>query len=211
MNDQRDALDRLIKRNKDNYSALSRLIGRNPAYLHQFVNRGSPKRLSEQDRATLARHFQIDEVWLGGTAEPRANQNFVELVFYNSCTDRGSNERGTRSFHDAPITFDTNWLKSITSSNPVDLCLVRATDDSMSPLICNGDIIMVDRSVSPFRDGIYAFERDAGVFFRRIAVRPDQSGVTLVCDNNLYPVWEHVDPARLSVIGNAIWIGRKIL
>lgn len=46
-------------------AALSRLIGKNPAYLHQFVTRGSPKRLHEDDRRNLAAFLDIDERELG--------------------------------------------------------------------------------------------------------------------------------------------------
>ena len=35
----REALQRLIEENKEEYAALSRLIGRNPAYIQQFIKR----------------------------------------------------------------------------------------------------------------------------------------------------------------------------
>lgn len=44
---------------------LSRAIGRNPAYLHQYVTRGSPKRLDEDDRLALAQLLDVDERELG--------------------------------------------------------------------------------------------------------------------------------------------------
>lgn len=81
----------------------------------------------------------------------------------------------------------------------------------MSPIICDADIVIVDRSKSPIRDGIYALESDGAVYFRRVAIQPNGSTLTLVCDNILYPIWEAVDPAALSIIGRAIWIGRKVL
>ncbi|KQM36057.1 MULTISPECIES: hypothetical protein [unclassified Sphingomonas] len=49
----------------DSLSSLSRLIGRNAAYLHQFVTRGTPARLDEADRLVLAKHFRVDERRLG--------------------------------------------------------------------------------------------------------------------------------------------------
>ena len=41
--DARTALDRLIVERGENYADLSRLIGRNPAYIQQFIKRGTPK------------------------------------------------------------------------------------------------------------------------------------------------------------------------
>ena len=48
---------------------MSRLLGRNPTYGQQFVKRGVPRRLSEDDRRKLAAHFGIAERLLGGPPE----------------------------------------------------------------------------------------------------------------------------------------------
>ncbi len=50
-------------------AALSELLGRNPSYLQQFIRKGSPRKLEEQDRATLARFLGIEEVELRETQE----------------------------------------------------------------------------------------------------------------------------------------------
>ena len=63
---QRQALDVLIRQRGEDYSSLSRLLGRNAAYIQQFIKRGTPKKLSEDDRRTLARYFGVDERELGG-------------------------------------------------------------------------------------------------------------------------------------------------
>jgi len=55
----------LADRNGDSLAALSRVIGRNTAYLQQFVDRGTPRRLPEDARLILAQHWQIDERRLG--------------------------------------------------------------------------------------------------------------------------------------------------
>ena len=44
--DGRAALARLIEERGEDYAGLSRLIGRNPAYIQQFIKRGSPRRLA---------------------------------------------------------------------------------------------------------------------------------------------------------------------
>lgn len=61
----RARLQQLADERGDSLAALSRMIRRNPAYLHQFVTRGSPKKLDEDDRLRLARYFQVDERELG--------------------------------------------------------------------------------------------------------------------------------------------------
>ncbi|TZG27126.1 hypothetical protein [Sphingomonas montanisoli] len=44
---------------------LSKRIGRNEAYLQQFIERGSPRRLREDDRLHLAMALDVDERLLG--------------------------------------------------------------------------------------------------------------------------------------------------
>lgn len=61
----RATLRALAAEHGDSLAGLSKLLGRNPAYLQQFVTRGSPKRLDEDDRLMLAQRFQVDERRLG--------------------------------------------------------------------------------------------------------------------------------------------------
>ena len=42
-------------------SSLSEMLGRNPSYLQQFIRKGSPRKLEEGDRATLAEFFGVGE------------------------------------------------------------------------------------------------------------------------------------------------------
>lgn len=44
---------------------LSAIIGRNRAYLGQYLDRGSPRRLDDLDRRNLAIYLEIDECRLG--------------------------------------------------------------------------------------------------------------------------------------------------
>ncbi len=68
--DARAALQRLIEERREDYSSLSRLLGRNAAYVQQYVKRGTPRRLAEEDRRLLARYFGVAEALLGGPEEP---------------------------------------------------------------------------------------------------------------------------------------------
>ena len=66
MVDARDTLERLMNDRGDSSVALSRLLGRNAAYVQQFIKRGVPRKLDEEDRRTLARYFGVAEAMLGG-------------------------------------------------------------------------------------------------------------------------------------------------
>ena len=64
--DPRVVLERLIAERGENYADLSRLLKRNPAYVQQFIKRGTPRKLDEEDRRVLARYFGVAEDLLGG-------------------------------------------------------------------------------------------------------------------------------------------------
>ncbi|HEX8448805.1 MAG TPA: peptidase S24, partial [Allosphingosinicella sp.] len=43
-NDPRETLERLLKERGEDFAGLSRLIGKNPAYIQQFIKRGTPRK-----------------------------------------------------------------------------------------------------------------------------------------------------------------------
>lgn len=61
----RENLVRLATERGESLASLSAIIGRNAAYLQQFVTRGSPKRLADDDRLHLAKFLNVDERLLG--------------------------------------------------------------------------------------------------------------------------------------------------
>src|SRR5438309_966019 len=78
--DPRVVLERLCAERGEDFAGLSRMLGRNPAYIQQFVRRGVPKRLKEEERRKLARYFAISEAVLGGPAEePRGEDGLVNI------------------------------------------------------------------------------------------------------------------------------------
>ena len=56
----RARLREIIREKGHSLSALARLIGRNPAYLHQYVGRGSPRHLDEPDLMKIAEFLGVD-------------------------------------------------------------------------------------------------------------------------------------------------------
>src|SRR3954452_5376541 len=62
-------LERLCAERGEDFAGLSRMLGRNPAYIQQFVRRGVPKRAEEEERGKIPRHFALSEAILGGPPE----------------------------------------------------------------------------------------------------------------------------------------------
>ncbi len=61
----REQLPKLASERGRSLASLSAMSGRNPAYLQQFVSRGSPRRLPEDERRHLAIALEVDERELG--------------------------------------------------------------------------------------------------------------------------------------------------
>ena len=76
--DVRQRIARLSLARKISLSELSRQIGRNVAYLQQFVTRGTPEVLAEKDRRVLAQLLGISEVELGGPPPTPATSIDIE-------------------------------------------------------------------------------------------------------------------------------------
>jgi DNA-binding XRE family transcriptional regulator len=60
-----------VRENGASLSGLSGSLGKNPAYLQQFVKRGSPRKLPEDIRHQLAGLLDIDEAELGGLSHSK--------------------------------------------------------------------------------------------------------------------------------------------
>src|SRR3954463_8910140 len=87
----RAELARLIAERREDYAGLSRMLGRNAAYIQQFIKRGVPKRLSEDDRRKLARYFDVDESLLGGPAhQPAAAEGLIAIPRFDVQASAGA-------------------------------------------------------------------------------------------------------------------------
>jgi phage repressor protein C with HTH and peptisase S24 domain len=215
MENARTALQRLIEERGEDYSGLSRLLGRNAAYVQQYIKRGSPKRLAEQDRRKLARYFGVDEALLGAEApagaEPDAARPVsVPLLDVGASAGAGSAVEGERTR--AHVAFDPAWLRKVASGGPDGLSIIRVEGDSMLPTLAHGDEILVDRcdGRQRLRDGIYVLRLEGALMVKRLAFNPVNRNVTISSDNAAYPSWADCDPAKVELVGRAVWVGRRL-
>jgi hypothetical protein len=210
----RAELERLITERREDFAGLSRLLGRNAAYMQQHVRRGTPKRLAENDRRTLALYFGVDEALLGGPV-PRRDPGLAKLVPVPRLRIGASAGPGAFAGNEravAQLAFDRGWLKQVTRAAPSDLSIIRVQGDSMHPTLSDGDEIMVDRSAADagLVDGVYVLRRDDTLMVKRVAVHPGTRRLTISSDNSAYPSWSDCEPGSVDVIGKVVWAGRKI-
>ena len=213
--DARAALGRLIEERGEDFSNLSRLIGRNPAYIQQYIKRGTPRRLAEEDRRLLARYFGVDEAVLGAPErESGAGRGggLVAVPRLDVGASAGPGAVGGGEARLGRLGFDPLWLRRLGIADPERLSLIRVEGDSMAPTLSAGDEILVDRgdAAERLRDGIYVLRVDEALVVKRVARSPAGGAVSVRSDNPAYPGWPDCDPAALAVVGRVVWVGRAL-
>jgi phage repressor protein C with HTH and peptisase S24 domain len=214
LSDPRLVLERLCAERGEDFAGLSRMLGRNPAYIQQFVRRGVPKRLKEEERRKLARYFSVSETLLGGPPEePAGADGLVSIKRHPVMVSAGPGAIVREEYGKPYFGFDERWLKVLTPTPPSRLSVVRVEGDSMSPTLNPGDDILVDLDdrAERLRDGIYVLRVDDALIVKRLALNPIGRRVTIQSDNPAYPDWPNFGLDEINCIGRVIWSGRKVV
>lgn len=209
--DPRTTLDRLIRRNGTTYSAVSKILGRNSAYVQQFIKRGTPQKLDEQDRALLAQRFGVSEEALGGRVTEKTTEmpgailpvmDILNVMERSHESNRGAGFDG--------MMFDKRWLNSIAPSNISQLVVLLAFGDNMHPTISSGDVLIVDRSErAASRNGIYVICYASAYSINRITLNSSNDSVVVSGDNETYLVLHGVNRFDVDVWGRVLWVGQR--
>ena len=213
-NDARATLQRLCSERGESLAGLSRLLGRNDAYIQQFLRKGSPRRLPEAERRTLARYFAIPDSMLGGPAiDPALEMGTLVAVSRSAVrASAGAGAVAEDQLARPHFAFDPGWLRALTATPGERLTMIRVEGDSMAPTLNAGDDILVDHDdlVGGLRDGIYVLRVDGALLVKRLAIHPFGGRVTVQSDNPTYPDWPDRGLDELACIGRVIWSGRRI-
>jgi hypothetical protein len=214
LNDPRLVLERLCAERGEDFAGLSRMLGRNSAYIQQFVRRGVPKRLGEDERRKLARYFGVSEALLGGPADESGGiAGLLSVKRHPVLVSAGPGAIVTEELGKPYFAFDERWLKALTGSPADSLSIVRVEGDSMAPTLNAGDDILVDLgdTADRLRDGIYVLRIDDALVVKRIALNPVGKRITVQSDNPAYPDWPDCTLKDINPIGRVIWSGRRIV
>jgi hypothetical protein len=202
---QRAALADLIAQSGESYAALSRLIGRNDAYLQQFVMRGSPRELAERDRSMLARYFGVAEARLGG----REAAGLVEITRLDVGASAGPGGLVEGETRRRPGALDPALLRQL-GVRPAAASMIRVAGDSMEPVLADGDEILVDRDRRRLaaRPELYVLRVDGVVMVKRLCALGTE--IEVRSDNPSYPP-RLCAAEEVEVIGRVVWLSRALL
>ena len=216
----RQKLDHLIKSSaSDDYASVSLLIGKNHAYIQQFIKRGVPKCLKSDNLKKIEDHFDTSfgepddypPKW-ENLEKKSIDDNYIFVKLYDieasagaGCFDPESNNVIQK------LAFKKSWIRSSSNATENDLAVITVSGDSMSPTLLEGDRILIDMTQQVIRnDGIYVLRSDGRILVKRISSNPISNLCTIKSDNSFYESWAGCEPAKLDIIGRVIWMGRTI-
>ncbi len=214
--DPRANLEELIRNNGHDFAAISKMLGKNPAYIQQYIRRGSPRKLDEQDRRRLAEFYGVEEQLLGAPAARDVRRpghvppdGLLRIKQLQVGASAGPGSLADDEYAES-MGFGPKWIRRL-GVDPARLSLIAVDGDSMDPTLGDGDDILVDHSASsrPLRDGIYVLRMDDVLLVKRVAMGPSGK-LSIRSDNPQYPDWDDVSPDSVNIIGRVVWTGRRL-
>lgn len=230
--DVRARIDRLIREKGSDYSAVSRIMGRNPAYMQQYLKRGVPRRLPELDRRRLSQFLGVPEHEIGGPvpdelpavippldekaeAGPAKAETYphpyVAVPFLSVDASAGPGALPDGEGERAALLFEPRAARQIASAATEALSAITVSGDSMFPTLADGDQIVVDAADrARLRDGIYVIRLDGALMVKRLAVNPATRMLSIISDNQTYPSYKDIHPGDVEIVGRVVWVGRRL-
>jgi len=227
---------KLIDRRGSDLKNASLAMGRNAAYLHQFVYRGTPKVLSEDDRTALAKHVgcEPDElrhrrrperkprsrpqgqaapaaVISDATGGPPANMIAIAEIDVRAAAGAGAIHDGLEETRDLWY-FPDAVVRHELRARAADLRMITISGDSMEPLLGSGDRILLDTSQRiPVPPGIFVIWDGMGLVAKRVEHEPnsDPPKVIIRSVNPDYPTYER-DAEEVNVVGRVVWAAKRL-
>lgn len=212
--DVRGKLHDLARNQGVSLAALSRLIGRNPAYLQQYVTRGSPRHLDEPDLLKIAEFLGVERGAIatrpGAEDAPRmvdrAGGDWIDVPRLPLDASAGPGAFSMEEISFDRFRFSRRWLREM-GLEGADLTAIRVEGDSMEPLLRSGDEIFVDRNKRQ-GEGIHVVRIGDALHVKQVqASAPGR--IALISANEAYAP---IELARddVEVIGRVVWKGGRV-
>jgi phage repressor protein C with HTH and peptisase S24 domain len=202
-------------------SELARTIGSTQGAVQQILS-GQTKRTKRLPEIAAALGVSVQYL-LGETDEKAGGAVYVPRTTEEMAFDLGVTRvrevpieygMGGGSFIEDYVeerwrSFDTEWLRDITSSPADKLFVARGIGDSMMPTLMDNDTLLVDRGQVRIQqqDRIWALTYGEVGMIKRVRRLPGQR-LLIMSDNNHVSDFEAADE-EVHMLGRVVWIGRK--
>lgn len=200
-------------------ASLSRQLGKNHAYLQQFVTRNVPLELDDRDIARIIEATGVDESVIGVSPTRALSKSLSglgprirEVSEYDALASAGGGISLDGEAERGRWPFLTEYIDSELRLRGSELALISVKGDSMEPTLRSGDRILIDltdRNVS--QPGLFVLWDGDGRVVKRVERIPASQPprLSLRSDNPLHG--EYQVPAELvHVIGRVVWAARRL-
>ena len=224
---------KLIQQRRTDLKKASLAIGRNAAYLQQYLYRGIPKTLPEDAREALAAFLGVPEESLRpAKTESAVEPALPQVVAAASVSAIGGGmpgfshvpeldvraSAGHGAFHEGDEEIKAVWMfpdaviRHELRARSANLRIITIDGDSMEPLLASGDRVLVDTSQRvPAPPGIFVIWDGLGIVAKRIEHIPtaEPSRIVIKSVNPIYGDYER-PTEEVNIIGRVIWAGKKL-
>lgn len=200
--EQRAALTALIDRDGVSLATLSRVVGRNAAWMQQYLRRGTPRLLPERERALLAGFFGVGEGALGGPAAPAIVR--VPQLAVSVSAGPGRLVTGEERVASAGYAPEDLARLGIRADNAA---ILEVRGESMAPTLLDGDRILVDRGQTApgARPAIWVLRVDDELLVKRLS--RDGTDWRILSDN---APERRVPVTGVTVLGRVMELVRRL-
>ena len=222
----RERLRDLLRQNGLTMARASTAIGRNKAYLQQYLGRGMPKVLGFQDSEALAKLLDCDPAALRHAAlpprkpqsrtrryGPRAHPDSplvpisemeVEAAAGGGAVaDEITEERARWYLPEAMVRHEGD-------ANPATLRILRVKGDSMEPEMREGDRLLVDTARrTPATGELFVLFDGTGLVVKRVEMVPGEAHLRLLSANPAYAPYAALGE-EVHVVGKVVWVLRRM-
>jgi phage repressor protein C with HTH and peptisase S24 domain len=212
--------------------------GKNHAYLHQFIHRGTPRKLPEDIRHALAAHLGVDESVLrsdgpvpsyvvphpaldpeklkqGVGFDPAVSARYRQIVPVPEV--RVSASAGGGAVNDVEPRgdnwyFPAEWLRHELRARSNDLRIITIDGDSMEPVLESGDRVLVDISRrAPSPPGVFILFDGIGLVAKQLEFVPNSEPprVIIRSANADYRDYERTID-EVNIVGRVVWFARRL-
>ncbi|MEO9875517.1 MAG: S24 family peptidase [Anderseniella sp.] len=222
----RKRIRQLIGDNNLDMKGLSLALGKNHAYLQQYLERGIPKELNERSRMLLAEQLGVDEAELGGPQGPRAGraapgarEQIPEIDVHAGAGGGGFTALESHSANGMTFSREVvrdhwrlpDWLLYSLNAKSGNLAAFPVQGDSMSPTLLDGDVVFVDTRVrQPSPPGLFVLADEfGGVIVKRLEVSSgpgDEDIMVRVGSDNPHHMTKELRLDEISIVGR--YVGR---